>query len=145
MIEAQTGVRLMAQSWEVLMDDWPGAQLALPHWPVQTIKSLSLLGNGRQTVAADLYEASLAARPPRLMLKPGASWPRPRRAALGIAIALVAGFGERAEDVPTDLRQAVRVLAAHWYEHSSWQQTGRGQTVPGAVQALMQPYRALRL
>lgn len=145
LIEAQTGVRLITQNWEVLMDDWPGDQIALPHWPVQEIASLSLLGGGRHAVDAALYETALDVRPPRLLLKPGASWPRPRRAALGIAIALVAGFGASATDVPSDLRQAVRALAAHWYEHSSWQASGRGQPVPRAVQSLLQPYRALRL
>ena len=145
MIEAQTGVRLMSQNWEVLMDDWPGAEIALPHWPVQQITSVSLLGGGRHPVADNLYETHFTVRPPRLMRKPGMSWPAPRRPALGIAIALVAGFGARADSVPADLREAVRVLAAHWYEHSAWQPAGRGQSVPGAVQALMQPYRALRL
>ena len=59
---------------------------------------------------------------------------------------MTVGYGDAAIDVPEPLRQAIRLLVAHWYEN-------RGLIVPAAsiavlpatVAALIAPYRMLSL
>jgi len=45
-----------------------------------------------------------------------------------------------ASDVPDDLRQAIRLLLAHWYDHRA-----ATDAVPARVSALIAPYRMLSL
>ena len=61
----------------------------------------------------------------------------------GIVITFTAGYGPAAADVPADLVQAVRLLAAHFYEHRD----GPGDTsaLPAAARVLLAPYRVVRL
>ena len=52
-----------------------------------------------------------------------------------------ASFGPAWADVPSDLGQAVLIVAANAYEH----RTGTNEAVPAAALSLIEPYRALRL
>ena len=66
------------------------------------------------------------------------------RSGLGrpVAITFTAGYGAPA-DVPAAIRQAMLLLVTQWYEHR--QVTGTGSTLPFAVEALLAPYRRIRL
>jgi uncharacterized phiE125 gp8 family phage protein len=69
--------------------------------------------------------------------------PVPGRATAGIALDVLCGYGADAGDVPADLRQAVRLLLAHWYDNRV--ATADGAAVPVGVSALLAPYRMLAL
>ena len=43
--------------------------------------------------------------------------PAPGRPAPGIELDVMVGYGDAAVDVPEPLRQAIRLLIAHWYEN----------------------------
>ncbi len=43
--------------------------------------------------------------------------PAPGRLAAGIELDVTVGYGDAASDVPEPLRQAIRLLVAHWYEN----------------------------
>ena len=58
------------------------------------------------------------------------------------AITFTAGYGAPAE-VPAAIRQAMLLLVTQWYEHR--QVTGTGTALPFAVEALLAPYRRIRL
>ena len=89
------------------------------------------------------YFVDSAREPGRLVARRGRSLPLPTRAANGIEIRFLAGYGDDPADVPEALRQGLLMLAAHLYEH-------RGEDPERAVQAsgafgLWRPYRVLRL
>lgn len=67
------------------------------------------------------------------------------RSAAGIEIDITAGYGDAASDVPEALRQAVRLLVAHWYENRGLATTGAITVLPATVAALLAPYRMLSL
>lgn len=58
-----------------------------------------------------------------------------------VAVIFDAGYGPAWADVPSDLSQAVLIVAANAYEN----RTGTGEAVPMAALSLIEPYRALRL
>lgn len=61
------------------------------------------------------------------------------------AISFTAGYGTAA-DVPAAIRQAMLSLIAHWYEHREAISLGASATaLPMAVDALLAPYRRIRL
>ncbi|MGB1209276.1 MAG: head-tail connector protein, partial [Paracoccaceae bacterium] len=59
-------------------------------------------------------------------------------------IHFTAGFGPTFGDVPADLRQAVLLLAAHYYEYRDETALSEG-CMPFGVTALLARYRKMRL
>ena len=64
----------------------------------------------------------------------------------GIEIDYAAGYGVDREDVPVDLRQALLVLVAYWYEHrDAVTMAGSGSVVPSGFDRMVAPYKRVRL
>ena len=79
---------------------------------------------------------------PRLVGRFGRSLPKIPRGGHA-EIRFTAGFGEAWEDVPADLRQAVFLLAAHFYENRA--EGAVAGTMPFGVLVLIEAYRVTRL
>ena len=72
--------------------------------------------------------------------------PAPGRAQAGIELDVTVGYGDAAADMPEPLRQAIRLLVAHWYENRGLVTTGVDySTLPQSIAALIAPYRVLSL
>ncbi len=80
---------------------------------------------------------------PRLVGRFGRNLPKIPRAGHA-EIRFTAGFGAGWEDVPADLRQAVFLLAAHFYENRAEGAEGAG-SMPFGVLVLIEAYRATRI
>ncbi|MDO9125489.1 MAG: head-tail connector protein, partial [Parvibaculum sp.] len=80
--------------------------------------------------------------PPRVAAKRGQAWPMPATRLAGIAVDFTAGYGAAAA-VPAPLKQAVLLLAAHWFENR--EPLGNGVELPLTVSALVARYRRLHL
>jgi uncharacterized phiE125 gp8 family phage protein len=71
--------------------------------------------------------------------------PMPERALAGIEIDITCGYGDP-DDVPEPLRQATRLLVAHWYENRGIVAVGSEVALlPASATALIAPYRVLDL
>jgi uncharacterized phiE125 gp8 family phage protein len=71
--------------------------------------------------------------------------PQPGRTAAGIELDVTVGYGDAATDVPEPLRQAIRLLAAHWYENRGLVAPEAAPLLPITVPALLAPYRMVSL
>jgi uncharacterized phiE125 gp8 family phage protein len=148
-IESALGLSLVTQSWSWFFDAWPrGAAVMLPLRPVQSIAAVRLYDEAGDatTVAADTYLLDGASSPARLVRQGALVWHKPGRAANGIEVAFTSGYGDAAADVPEPIRQALRLLIAHWYEHRTPFEVGAAATpAPGMVEQLLAPYRLKRV
>ncbi len=147
-VERLTGLKLIEQRWAVWLDRWPeGAEVPLPIAPAVSVDAVNIYGE--DDVAAELdpeaYFLDAQSRPPRLVRRAGWTWPRPGRRANGIEIEVTAGFGPDADDVPAELRQAILMLAAHWFERRTGVEDMAFQPVPRGVAALIGPFKGVRL
>jgi uncharacterized phiE125 gp8 family phage protein len=142
-VEAMTRRALLLQTWRFVRDAWPGCGRFAPR-----------IGPLRELVAARVFDADGAARDidgesfvvdaaANVIAAPCFALPAPGRAQAGIALDVLCGYGADATDVPADLRQAIRLLLAHWYDNRV--ATGDGAVVPAGVRALLAPYRMLSL
>ncbi len=143
--EARTGLLFLAQGWTLFRDRWPeDGVIGIPLAPLREVTELAVFGEEgeKAVIEPSHYVVDFASRPARLMLRGSRQWQRPGRAVNGIAVTVEAGFGAVPESVPPPLRQAVLMLVAHWYAH-------RGEAaapgLPKAVDALLQPFREVRL
>lgn len=145
-LEAITGRVFVTQGWRILRDAWPAAgRLTLPLGPVASLDTVTVETEAGITgIPTGLFRLDGAALPPRLGWQPG-SLPAPAVPLAGIAIDVTAGFGAAAA-VPPPLVQAIRLLAAYWFEHRSLVTVGHEVAVmPRMVAELVAPFIARRL
>ncbi|MCW9044539.1 MAG: head-tail connector protein [Pseudopelagicola sp.] len=144
-VEGRTGKVLIERSLTYGVSAWHRAdRQILPVAPVNAIESVTLvdrLGEEAQ-VAPSVYRLVPDSMSPRLCpvghVLP--SIPPQGRA----DIRFLAGYGPEWGDCPADLRQAVLLLAAHYYEYRDETALGGG-CMPFGVTSLIARYRPLRL
>jgi len=146
-VEAQTRRALVTQTWRLTRDVWPesGRLLVLPVPLVSLVAARVYRADGTaQTIDPAAFTVDTAAAPAVLNFARGAL-AAPGRVAGGIEIDVTCGYGD-ADDVPAPLRQAIRMLVAHWYEHRGVVASGAEVAVmPAGVAALIGPYKVLAL
>ncbi|MGE3246411.1 MAG: hypothetical protein AB7F96_02770 [Beijerinckiaceae bacterium] len=144
-IEAQTQLLLIEQSWRLLLDAWPKESvLALPLRPVLSIDAIrihdaiggiSLVPPESVTLYGDPMapRVSFAVRPPA-----------PGRYPSGIEVDLRAGFGAAASTVPEPLKLSILILTARWFENRG-DAADDSTHLPAEVSKLIAPWRKWRL
>lgn len=155
-VERFTRRTLIYTAWRLTLDGFPDGDLELPRSPAisaasGTVSGVSYAtprvrywdGDGDQvtmTVDTD-YELLLDDNPPRVVRLAGATWPLTLAGQRGaVEVDFVAGFGAAASSVPPMLRQAVRMIVAHWHEHR--EAVGQfGGEVPLAVDSILRLYQ----
>ncbi len=143
-IEARIGKAILARdfAWEVV--SWAGAdRQVLPIAPVRSISALVLVASSGQETGIDPQSYRLIADTQRPCL--AATGVLPQIPNLGTArVEFRAGFGESWDEVPSDLAQAVLILAAYFYERRH-EVGGSGDALPFGVLSLIERYRNLRI
>lgn len=147
-VEGQTRRALNTQSWRLVHDDWP-ADRPMAVWPapVQEVTAARVYraDGSVQVLDPDIFVVDTAGAPARVGVAPGAV-PPPGRALAGIEIDFDAGYGDEPTDVPEPLRQAMRLLIAHWYENRGVAVVGQSASaLPQTVAPLLAPYKVLAL
>ena len=145
-VEAQTRRALITQSWRLVRDCWPpDGRIAVRAGAAAQRRRGAVLRRRptrrtRSTPAAFVVDAASSV----LSFAPW-SMPAPGRDAAGIEIDVSVGYGDAASDMPEALRQAIRMLVAHWYENRGLDRArpddrraaggdrGADRAVPGAV------------
>ena len=143
-IEARTTKALITRSFSWTLTAWRDlAAQALPLGPVSAITALSIF---------DRLGAEEVVDSDKFVLQPDLH--RPRLVATGYTLPVIpvggtavigfdAGFGAAWSDVPVDLGQAVKMLAALYYENRGTHPGEAG--MPAGVAGLVARYRPVRL
>ena len=144
-VEAQMRRALITQSWRLAIDAWPddGRLTVLPA-PLQALSAARVYDFDNVAHAVDTAAFVLDKGASALIFAPWAL-PAPGRVAAGIELDVTVGYGDAAVDVPEALRQAIRLLVAHWYENRGLTAAGTAFVSPQTVAALIAPYRMLSL
>ena len=143
--ESATNRKLITQRWRVFEDKIPSPpEFCLPFAPAQSVDWVRLWDttNNGIVLAATAYSTDVIGEPARVWLKDTPSATLRRYNA--VEIAFTCGYGAAATTVPEPLRQAVKLLAAHWYENRIAVGDGSQQKyeeLPLGVQYLLAPYR----
>ena len=145
-IEARVGRALLAREFAWSVYCWrEAASQAMPIGPVRSVDSVTLVAADGAEEAADpeAWSVMRDSQRPRLVGRFGRNLPRIPRSGRA-EIRFRAGFGEVWDDVPADLRQAVFLLAAHYYENRCDAGTVSG-SMPFGVLVLIEAYRTARI
>jgi uncharacterized phiE125 gp8 family phage protein len=145
-VESQTRRALITQSWRLSADGWPpdGRLPVLPA-PLQALTAARVYDFEGLAHDVDVQAFVLDRGASLLAFAPWAL-PAPGRVAAGIELDVTVGYGDAAVDVPEALRQAIRMLVAHWYDNRGLIAIGNQiAELPATVSALTAPYRMLSL
>ncbi len=147
-VEAQTRRALIAQTWRLVRDVWPASgRLPVLPVPLQEVTAIRVLDTdgGLHLLDAEDFAIDRVSAPAVLAFTRGA--PRvPGKLAAGIEVDIDVGYGEEPDDVPAPLRQAIRMLVAHWYENRGViAASGEVAAMPQSVSSLIAPFRVLSL
>ncbi len=148
-VEKTLARALITQEWSLYLDAWPrGGTVMLPIAPVQEVTAVRVYDPGDMPtdVDEDSYSVDALSEPARLLLSAGGMQLLPARLLNAYEVAFTAGYGDEASDVPEPIRQAIKLLVAHWFEHREPVVLGEAlQEVPATIASLLSPYRRVRL
>ena len=144
-IEARTGKILISRRFSWSVRAWRDAYCQpLPAAPVSAVSAMTLIARQGQELAVDAARWVLREDAHRPEIA-GPNGPLPVIPHLGkVKVFFDAGFGAAWDDLPSDLAQAVLLLAGHFYEHRHGVE-GRASELPLQVAALIAPYRTVRI
>jgi uncharacterized phiE125 gp8 family phage protein len=145
-VESGTRRALITQSWRLVFDCWPGiGRIEVRPAPLQAITAARVYDSANVTHAVDLQAFISDVSSSTIAFAPWSLMPAGRTFA-GIEIDVSVGYGDAASDVPEPLRQAMRLLIAHWYENRRITATvSEEKALPSTVAALVASYRLFTL
>jgi len=142
MIEGRTGKVLLSHGFKMTLTNWRWSSVqALPLAPVSVVSAVTMrdatgatevIDPSRWRLVADRHRPQLAATGATLPMVPTSG---------AVEVDFTAGFGLVWDAVPDDLKQAVMLLAAAFYENRTEGDAG----LPGAVEGLIARWLPVRL
>ena len=140
--ERYTGRAWQTQTWEQAFDTWPTADgLELVRPPAQTIGAVTVYAPAAAPgVALDpaTYYLDTWAQPARLYLTGS---PAGLRATAGLVVTFSAGYGDDAEAVPPDVRDAIATLVSEGFQRRPPAVGDLELAWPATVLETLRPYR----
>jgi len=134
---------LLRQEIQMTLDYWPGPAIELMRSPVISIASIySYFSDGSSSLyASSNYYLSQEEIPNRLVVTPGMSYPDTSDLHVaGYKIRYYAGYGTEASDVPSPIRDALKLWVTSMYENRVIR-----TDPPPEVLSILQSYRVIRI
>lgn len=136
LLEKKLGRALIERTITLYFDNcFPGV-IYLRKPPVTAVASVKYINtDGAETTLASFQE-DLNARRPILMPAYNTDWPDTKEILNAVYVAYTAGYGSTAAAVPDDIKQALRLMVATWFENREQYAPGvgmSGMTLPRHV------------
>ena len=141
--EDHTDRGFINQSWTYNVDWWPrNGIIKLNRGPVSSVTSLKYKdtdGDQQTLVEGTDFQVDLVSEPARILPEPGATWPTLEADRVNaVEVIFVVGYGATAASVREDVKHAIKLMVADWYEHREDASDGKvPKSIPrGAEQIL---------
>lgn len=140
------GRAIITQTWEMKLRRFPigKAAITIPLPPLQSVSSITYVDSDGDEVTLDtnLYQVvNRGKHKSRIAPAWGQTWPSTRDQEDAVTVTFVAGYGDAAADVPTNLINAGLLLVADLYGHREAQSIGSVIYENKAVDRLISPFR----
>jgi uncharacterized phiE125 gp8 family phage protein len=142
---------LVFTQWTMRMDGFPPngmENIELPRPPMATTDgkatvSITYTTEGGSVVVfpANEFRVDRNATPGSLSPLYDQAWPVHRRDENSVSVTWWGGFGEDGRSVPAQIRHAILMLSAHWYERRMAADNMGGNDVPFGVKSLLDSCR----
>ena len=141
-IEDVTGRAFINQTWRLKLDYFPGV-IHVPRAPWGSLTKFEYVDQDgdTQTVTATDYTIDSSSEPARIYEAKDKTWPTTWSEPLAVSLTYVAGYGATADDVPEEIKVAIKMLAGHYFRHREAITTGTiVNTISEGLDALIAPY-----
>ena len=131
-------------TWALTMDAFPCHAIELQRANLIAVSSVTYVDtNGNtQTWDAANYRVDAYSEPPRIEPAYALTWPTTRDVSNAASITFTAGYGATAASVPQSIKQAILLLAAHWFENREPVNIGNiVSPIPMTVESLLMTER----
>ncbi len=130
---------LISQAWSISIAGPTNGKIYAPLSPVQSLGAVSYYDkNGiLQALPASSFRVIKSADWAYIEPKAGVSWPPTESRPDAIKATFICGYGEASTDIPPELRQAITLLAGHFYEHREASTMLKLEEAPFGVKALI--------
>lgn len=146
-----TGRAFVAQTWELVIDEFPTAEVKIPLPPLREVVSIKYDdGNGdEQTLDPSLYYVDDVSEP-GWIVPVTAGWPSTLDAINAVRVRFTAGYApdtgvsptDYGANVPDNIKSAILLLVGSLYENREEVVAGTTLTeLPWGVEALLRPSR----
>ncbi len=145
-VQEHTGTQLVTATYKLYLDsfycgpevDHEGT-IRLPMPPLATVSGITYYDSddASQTLSSSYYVVDAKSLPGRIVLATGYSWPVTYSRPNAVTITYTAGYGAAAA-VPETCKQAIRFLAATWFNNAETISDKLMTRVPFALESLLQ-------
>jgi uncharacterized phiE125 gp8 family phage protein len=145
MVEAKTARFLLQQTWRFILNTWPVDKvISIPLRPLMAFSEAWIVAESGELkpIPKRAFLVDTLADPGKLIQVDPV--PEPAHPQGGIILDVHIGYGATREEVPMPLRQAIRMLAAYWFENRGDALDQRSE-LPAGVMALLSPFSPVRL
>lgn len=140
-LEQMASHKMVTQTLALSIDDFPDSGILYLEGPVQSVSSIQYydLDGNLQTWDNELYQVDTTSNPGRIMPAYDETWPDYLDDYNSIVVTYVAGCGN-ANEVPAILKQALKMLVAHWYNQRETVGDVQGYETPYAVDNIVKMF-----
>ena len=131
---------LVAQTWDLYLDEFPGGSIQIPLAPLISVSSVTYTDtNGAtQTVDSDDYTVDTYTPPGWVVPDSTFTWPSTLDAVNAVKVRFVAGYSG---GVPAAIKAAMLLMVADLYENREPVVIGQAVSETRAVQTILAPFR----
>lgn len=143
-----TNRQLLNATYKLKLGSWPkDSVIRLPYAPLSSVTSIQYYDSAGdlQTWASDNYIVDTGSEPGKVTLTPTATVPTLESRSDALQVTYVVGYGSAATAVPELIKQALRLLVGHWYEHREAVTFGAMADVPMGADNIINQYRVITL
>ena len=135
------GRAMITQTWAQTMQ-YPNGRVALGMGPVQSLAAVKYFDESNVEQTASLANYRLFSSGDWAFVEPiNETWPTAFDRPDAVKIEFVVGYGLAATDVPADVRHAMLLLGAHWYQNRENSSEAQMQDIPMGFEMLMNNHR----
>lgn len=144
-VQEHTGTQLVTATYKLYLDGFCCAPeidecgtIRPPKPPLLAVSSITYYDtdNVSQTLSTSYYEVDAKSLPGRITLASGYIWPATYNRSNAVTVNYTAGYGA-ATAVPESYKQAVRLLAATWFNNAEAISDKAVMRVPFALESLL--------
>lgn len=142
-VETYVGASLITRQRRIICGVTHAGDIVLNHHPIDSVDAVRFVKANGDIIPLEPahYQLNLRARPARLFIQETAWAICPHHEICHAEIDVTAGYGAAEADIPAPFTQAILLLMAQAYEREA----ALSPDLPMMVQALLMPYRGLRL
>jgi uncharacterized phiE125 gp8 family phage protein len=135
--------KLIQQTVTLTCDDFPAGHWELPFPPIAAVTQVAYRDSAgdSQTLTVPTLRNADNPNMAAILEEPSGGWPGVDGEPGAVTLTITAGYGTTATHVPGELRLAIKMLAAHWYNYREAATEDAPATIPMHVDSLLTQHR----